>query len=149
MHQVLLIEDNPGDARLIEEMIRERGAEPAFPVQSSRNHVAAHYCASPEDETRYAEGDLAKLDIGVHIGGFVVDTATTVNLGDRPENRRLVEAARAALEAAIVAAGPGIPIRRVSAAIAATLRSFSARRTTLSASNSPAAVLTASRPLNR
>lgn len=111
----------------VEDEIRGLGAEPAFPAQSSRNHLAAHYCPSPEDETAYEPGDLAKLDVGVHIDGYVVDTATTVNVGDRPENRRLVEAARAALEAAIAAAGPGVRIREVSAAIAATLRSFSAR----------------------
>ena len=29
-------------------------------------------------------GDLAKLDIGVHVDGWVVDTALTVNLGDLP-----------------------------------------------------------------
>ena len=86
-----------------------RGAGLAFPAQSSRNEIAAHYCPSPEDETVYAEGDLAKLDIGVHVDGWVVDTALTVNVGDRPGNQPLVDAARAALEAAIAAAGPGRP----------------------------------------
>ena len=102
--------------------IRRRGADLAFPAQTSRNQVAAHYCPGPEDDTAYAEGDLAKLDIGVHIDGWVVDTAVTVNVGDRPGPRRLVEAARAALEAAIRTAGPGVPIARVSAAIESTLR---------------------------
>lgn len=111
----------------VEDEIRRRGAEPAFPTQSSLNDVAAHYCPSPEDETLYAEGDLAKLDIGVHIDGYVVDTALTVNLGDRRENRRLVEAAREALEAAIAVAGPGVPVRRVSEAIESALRRFAAR----------------------
>jgi len=111
----------------VEDEIRRRGAAPAFPAQSSRNHVAAHYCPSPEDRTVYAEGDLAKLDVGVHIDGYVVDTALTVNVGDQPEGRRLVEAAGTALEAAIAAAGPGVPVRRVSAAIEAVLRRFELR----------------------
>src|SRR5207247_3175178 len=102
--------------------IRRRGADLAFPAQTSRNQVAAHYCPGPEDDTAYAEGDLAKLDVGVHIDGWVVDTAVTVNVGDRPGPRRLVEAARAALEAAIQTAGPGVPVARVSAAIESTLR---------------------------
>jgi methionyl aminopeptidase len=97
----------------VEDEIRRLGARHAFPVQSSRNELAAHYCASPEDETRYAEGDLAKLDIGVHVDGYVVDTALTVNIGDRPENRPLVDAARAALEAAIAEAGPGVEVARL------------------------------------
>src|SRR5262249_7471438 len=71
--------------------IARRGAGAAFPVQSSRNDVAAHDCPAPSDEARYAEGDVAKLDIGVHVEGWVVDTALTVSVGDRPEHRRLVE----------------------------------------------------------
>lgn len=101
----------------VEDEIRRSGAGLAFPVQSSRNDLAAHYCASPEDDTRYAYGDLAKLDIGVHVDGYVVDTAVTVNVGERPENRPMIEAARAALEAAIAAAGPGVEVRRVAQAI--------------------------------
>ena len=111
----------------VEEEIRRRGAHPAFPAQSSRNQVAAHYCPSPEDESAYREGDLAKLDVGVHVDGYVVDTALTVNVGDAPWNRRLVSAARAALEAAIAAAGPGVEVRRLSAAIEKALRDFGAR----------------------
>jgi len=106
----------------VEEDIARRGAGAAFPVQSSRNDVAAHDCPAPSDEARYAEGDVAKLDIGVHVDGWVVDTALTVSVGDRPEHRRLVEAARAALEAAIAAAAPGTEIRAVSQAIESTVR---------------------------
>jgi methionyl aminopeptidase len=111
----------------VEAEIRRRGAEPAFPAQSSRNQVAAHYCPSPEDETAYGDGDLAKLDVGVHVDGYVVDTALTVNVGDAPWNRRLVSAARAALDAAIAAAGPGVEVRRLSAAIEKALRDFGTR----------------------
>lgn len=111
----------------VEEEIRRRGGELAFPAQTSRNHVAAHYCPSPEDDTVYAQGDLAKLDIGVHIDGWVVDTALTVNVGARPANQPLVDAARAALEAAIATAGPGVPIPRISAAIESTLKARAVR----------------------
>ena len=111
----------------VEDEIRRRGAGLAFPAQTSRNHVAAHYCPSPEDPTVYAAGDLAKLDIGVHIDGWVVDTAVTVNVGDRPAQRRLVDAARAAREAATLTAGPGVPIRRGSAAIESTFRAHGVR----------------------
>lgn len=106
----------------VEDAIRRRGGALAFPVQSSRNAIAAHYCPSPEDETVYAEGDLAKLDIGVHVEGWVVDTAVTVNVGARAANQPLIDAARAALEAAIAEAGPGRAVRRISAVIDATIR---------------------------
>ncbi len=111
----------------VEDEIHRRGAHPAFPAQSSRNETAAHYCPSPEDETTYEDGDLAKLDIGVHVDGYVVDTAVTVNVGDRPENRRTVEAARSALEAAIGHVRGGVEVRRLSAVIEATIRSLGLR----------------------
>jgi methionyl aminopeptidase len=107
----------------VDREIARMGAAPAFPTQSSRNAIAAHYCPSPEDETRYAHGDLAKLDIGVHVDGWVVDTALTVNVGELPEGRVLVEAAEAALAAAIEVSAPGVPIGRLSSAIAGTLAS--------------------------
>jgi len=110
----------------VEDFIRAKGAQLAFPTQTSVNHVAAHDCPSPEDARTYAVGDLAKLDVGAHIDGYVVDTATTVAVGADREPPLLL-AARAALEAAIQVAGPHVPIWRLSAAIATTLRTFGAR----------------------
>ena len=107
----------------VEDAIQRRGGGLAFPVQSSRNAIAAHYCPSPEDETVYEDGDLAKLDVGVHVDGWVVDTAVTVNVGGRAANQPLIDAARAGLDAAIAEAGPGRAVRRLSAVIDATIRS--------------------------
>jgi methionyl aminopeptidase len=106
----------------VEHEIERRGGALAFPVQTSRNDLAAHYCPSPEDTTVYATGDLAKLDIGVHVDGWVVDTALTVNVGDVPQNRALVGAASRALEAAIAVARAGVPVRALSAVIEQTIR---------------------------
>lgn len=106
----------------VEQEIARRGGGLAFPVQTSRNDVAAHYCPPPGDPTVYAAGDLAKLDIGVHVDGWVVDTALTVNVGDVPQNRVLVDAASRALEAAIAVARAGVPVRALSAVIEQTIR---------------------------
>ncbi|MGE0455656.1 MAG: M24 family metallopeptidase [Vicinamibacteria bacterium] len=102
----------------VDDEIARLGGALAFPTQSSRNAVAAHHCPGPDDHDLYGDGDLAKLDLGVHLEGHVVDTATTVNVGDAPSNRPLVEAAVAALGAAIGTAGPDVPIERLSQAIA-------------------------------
>ncbi len=99
----------------VEAEITRRGGHPAFPAQTSRNAVAAHYCPAPDDTSVYEQGDLAKLDIGVHVDGFVVDTALTVNIGASED--ALVAATRAALDAAIALARPGCPVRELSAAI--------------------------------
>jgi methionyl aminopeptidase len=108
----------------VEEEIRKRGAGPAFPAQTSRNEIAAHYCPGPEDQSVYKDGDVAKLDIGVHVDGWVVDTALTVNVGDRPENRALIDAARSALDAAIAYVRPGVPVAALSGHIETTIRSL-------------------------
>jgi methionyl aminopeptidase len=64
---------------------------------------------------------VAKLDLGVHVDGWVVDTAVTVNVGDVPAHRVLIEAAQAALAGAIAAAGPGVPVLHLAAIIEATI----------------------------
>lgn len=111
----------------VEAEIRRLGGQAAFPTQSSRNEIAAHYCPGPEDDTAYQDGDLAKLDVGVHLDGYVVDTALTVSVGKRPENQRAIGAARAALEAAVRLAGPDVEVRRLSQAIERTIRSHGLR----------------------
>lgn len=117
----------PGETLLevceaVEDFIKRQGAAPAFPVQSSRNEIAAHYCPAPGERTAYASGDLAKLDIGVHVDGYVVDTATSVAVGGDASGQRLVDAAFAALEAAIGVAGPRVPVRALSETIESILR---------------------------
>jgi methionyl aminopeptidase len=108
----------------VEQEIVRRGGGPAFPAQTSRNQVAAHYCPGLDEDTTYDDGDVAKLDIGVHVDGWVVDTALTVNVGDRPENRVLIDATRSALEAAISLIRPDTTVRALSARIEQTIRSF-------------------------
>ena len=82
----------------IEEKITELGAKPAFPAQISCNHLAAHYCPDEEDKTVFSD-QLACLDVGVHVDGFIGDTAVTVDLSGKNED--LVKASREALENAI------------------------------------------------
>jgi methionyl aminopeptidase len=106
----------------VEDEIARRGAAPAFPVQTSRNEIAAHYCPAPDEETVYADADLAKLDIGVHVDGWVVDTAVTVNVGGHPAQAVFVDAVEAALAAAIETAHAGISVLALSTTIEGTLR---------------------------
>ena len=101
-----------------EAMVTEKGAFLAFPLNVSFNEAAAHDTAMPGDERTFARGDLIKVDLGVHIDGYIADTALTVDLGDHAP---LVEASRAALEAAIAVVRPGITTGEIGAAIQATI----------------------------
>src|SRR3989344_4485721 len=65
-------------AEKIESKIEELGGKPAFPVNLSINEIAAHATPS-HDNTEKAHG-LLKVDIGVHINGFIADTAVSLDL---------------------------------------------------------------------
>jgi methionyl aminopeptidase len=98
----------------IEMQVKEEGAALAFPLNLSLNEDAAHDTASPEDARVFAKGDVAKLDLGVQIEGYIADTATTIDLGS---NSLLLEASERALDAAIKAVRPGATAGDIGAAI--------------------------------
>ncbi len=106
-----------------EARIRERGGEPAFPAQISRNHVAAHYCPPPDDETRIETDDILKLDLGVHLEGHIADTALTVDLRDG-EDSPLSTASRMALENVLAMIGPGVALREIGRTIHDTIQAL-------------------------
>ncbi len=112
----------------VEAFILEQGAGIAFPAQISINETAAHACPTAEEETRLAEGDLVKLDVGAHVDGWVGDNAVTVNLGPEDEAKeRLVEASRAARDAAVSLVRAGVTPDELGRAIQAEIegRGFS------------------------
>lgn len=91
-------------AERVEEFIRSRGALPAFPVNLSINQVAAHYTPSSNDELRVPKGSVLKIDVGVHVDGYIADCAVTVVQSG--EYRRLALAAFEALKSAALALKP-------------------------------------------
>jgi methionyl aminopeptidase len=94
----------------IEAMVTDTGAGLAFPLNVSLNEDAAHDTASTGDERVFAAGDVVKLDLGVHVEGYVADTATTIDLGDHP---LLLEASREALAGAIRLVRPGTSVGQI------------------------------------
>ncbi|HIH86754.1 MAG TPA: type II methionyl aminopeptidase [Methanosarcinales archaeon] len=86
-------------AEYAEELTRQMGGEAAFPCNISINDIASHYTPLKGD-SKFASGDLVKIDIGVHINGYIADTANTIEV-DTNNNTILVKAAREALNAAI------------------------------------------------
>lgn len=82
-----------------ESLIRQKGGSPAFPCNVSINEVAAHYTSPPGDQSVIPERSLVKVDLGVHVDGYVTDTAFTACFN--PDYRSMVDTAEAALKAAI------------------------------------------------
>jgi methionyl aminopeptidase len=104
----------------IESAVTRSGAALAFPVNLSLNEFAAHYTPSLDDKTEIKEGDLLKIDIGVHIDGWVADTALTVCLN--PQYEFLVKAVEEALGDAIALCRPGATLSEISSEIEQTIR---------------------------
>ncbi|MFQ6074001.1 MAG: type II methionyl aminopeptidase [Candidatus Bathyarchaeia archaeon] len=98
-----------------ESLIRESGGKPAFPCNVSINEVAAHYSSPPQDERIIPENSIVKVDIGVHVDGYIADTAVTVCFD--PEYESLVRAAEEALETALKLLRPGLSIAKFGSAV--------------------------------
>lgn len=105
----------------IEKMIREEGANPAFPATISINEIAAHDTPSVDSKRCLDENDVIKVDLGTEVNGGLGDTAYTVDLsGNQAE---LVRASEDALEQAIKTIKPGVTVGDVGEVIEKTIRS--------------------------
>ncbi len=114
-------------AEYIETKIKEHGGQPAFPVNLSINEIAAH--ATPaHNETQKSQG-LLKVDIGVHIEGYIADTAFSLDLENNAENKNLIAAAEAAVQRAVdlVKTKKKVKIREIGTTIATTIHKYNAQ----------------------
>jgi methionyl aminopeptidase len=107
-------------AKFVENRTIELGGRPAFPCNISRNEEAAHATPKAGDSDVFGK-DMVKLDIGVHVDGYIADSAVTVDLSGNPD---ILKAAEEALAAAIDLARPGITTGKIGAAIEDSIRSY-------------------------
>jgi methionyl aminopeptidase len=63
----------------IEGLIFEKGGKPAFPCNIGINEVAAHYTSPFKDEALIPENSIVKVDFGVEVSGYIVDTSITIS----------------------------------------------------------------------
>jgi len=112
-----------GDGMIVEECskvhnkgkakVEEKDKGVAFPTCVSVNEIAGHASAQPGDERTLVDGDLVKIDLAVHIDGWIAPVAHTLMVGDPAvpiEGRKgdVVMAASVAAEAALAAIKPGV-----------------------------------------
>lgn len=105
----------------VEDNIRKLGGFPAFPCNVDIDQVAAHYTSSIEDTSIIMDGSLVKIDIGVHVDGYIADTAVTICF--EPAYQTMVEAAEESLDAAIKVIKAGVSASDIGATIERTIRS--------------------------
>ena len=104
-----------------EKMIRDLGGEIAFPINLGLNEVAAHYTPITNDKILVGE-NLIKVDIGVHIDGYIADTAFSLDFSGK--HAKMIEASQKALEEATKMATPGTCVKDIGAKIQETIIGF-------------------------
>lgn len=104
----------------IEKYVFDNGGELAFPTNLAVNNVGAHWTPSSKTVKKFQKADLVKLDVGVHIDGYIGDNALTVEIGTE-HYRKLIDTSREALNAAIEVAGPGINVGMIGYAVQTTI----------------------------
>jgi methionyl aminopeptidase len=102
-------------AEAIEKKIFEVGAKPAFPVNIGINEIAAHYTPSIDDQTILKEGDMVKVDVGLHVDGYISDNAFTILVGKN--SHPMIETAKKAVEEARKVLMENVKIREISEVI--------------------------------
>jgi methionyl aminopeptidase len=107
-------------AQYVENRTEDLGGMPAFPCNISINEVASHY--TPQDNVPcFKTGDVVKLDIGVHIEGYIADTATTLEVGTE-NHRKLIKTCEEALEKAIASVRDGAHTNAIGRIIGETIK---------------------------
>ncbi|MFW9787851.1 MAG: type II methionyl aminopeptidase [Candidatus Thorarchaeota archaeon] len=110
---------------LAENKIKEYGGTPAFPLNVSINHIAAHSTSPRGDKSEIPEFGLVKLDVGVHVDGYITDTARTIDLDGTLEG--FVIATEDALSDAIDLMRPGAELGDIGHTIEKVIKEYGLR----------------------
>ncbi|KAH9949402.1 methionine aminopeptidase 2-like protein [Amylocystis lapponica] len=109
-----------GTRALVEEDGLESGV--GFPTGVSLNNCAAHYTPNAGDTTVLHQGDVLKVDFGVHVKGRILDSAFTMTF--EPTYNKLLEAVKAATDTGIREAGIDVRLGELAGAIQETMESY-------------------------
>ncbi len=109
----------------IERKIEELGGGHAFPANFCINQIAAHYTSPIRDDgLTIKEGDLVKIDLGVHIDGYIVDTAFSVNFNEDPSLQNIIQATEVAVDAGKMMAKPEVNTKEIGKKIENIIKGF-------------------------
>jgi len=108
-----------------ESKIVELGGNWAFPTNISINNIAAHYTSPIKDDNLIIqEGDIVKIDLGVHIDGFIVDTAFSISFSEEERLENIIQATEVAIEAAKNMAKPEVNTKDIGKKIESIIKGF-------------------------
>jgi len=110
-------------ANSMESKIMDEGADLSFPVNISRNEIAAHYSPRHDDKLFFKKGDVIKLDVGSHVDGYIADTAVTVEV-ETHKYDNMIKASSDALDKAIRLMKADISLSEIGKTIEETIKSY-------------------------
>ncbi len=96
-------------ANFIESKILEGGCKIAFPINISIDDVVAHYTPTGTDIREIKEGELVKIDMGVHLNGYIADSAITYC----SEKNEIVNCSRELMKKIIGILKPSLPVLEI------------------------------------
>ena len=99
----------------------------AFPVGVNINNCVAHDSKQPTDNRLIYSGDVLKLDIGVHVDGYLVDSANTIVVDDAEQSSPynvLIDASRDATMCCIMSSGADQSLFELSELVAEIIGSY-------------------------
>jgi len=80
----------------IEAEIEKLGGKCAFPVSLAIDDIAAHF--TPGSDSKEVASGLLKVDIGVHVNGYIADTAFSLDLTKEKKYKELIASSQEALD---------------------------------------------------
>ncbi|MFX1524975.1 MAG: type II methionyl aminopeptidase [Promethearchaeota archaeon] len=108
-----------------EAKIEELNGLCAFPVNFCINNIAAHYTSPLKDDgLLIKDGDLVKIDLGVHIEGYIVDTAFSINFSEDDSLKNIIQSTEVALDAAKMIVRPKVNTREIGKKIEDIVKGF-------------------------
>lgn len=98
----------------------------AFPVGVNINNIVAHDSKTVMvlDDRVFCDGDVVKIDIGVHVNGNIIDSAFTHIIGGESVYGPVLEASRDSMFAAIKMCGPEQNLYEMSESIQEIIESY-------------------------
>jgi len=103
-------------------LIIEKGGKPSFPCTVSINNIAAYYTSPDNDESVIPDVSIVKVDLGVHVNGFISNKAESFCFND--EHKSLIEASQQAWKNAMELVRVGTETNMLGVAVEDTVREF-------------------------
>lgn len=107
---------------LAEKKILDYGGKPAFPCNVCIDEFAAHYTSPMGDKRKIPASGLVKVDVGVHVNGYIADTAMTIDLDGTLEG--FLAATDDALQEAIEMVEPGVALGDIGREIERVIKAY-------------------------